>query len=88
VPDRLHCPNPGQLRAPWAARQKKPAQYSSDAMVSHSPEPDNRTLTPWGYPRYAMARLILFNKPYGVLSQFSDTQDRPTLKHYIEERGM
>ena len=34
-----------------------------------------------------MARLILFNKPYGVLSQFTDsgTQTaRPTLSHYID----
>ncbi len=30
-----------------------------------------------------MARLILFNKPYGVLSQFTDKQQRPTLADYI-----
>ncbi|MEX2495650.1 MAG: pseudouridine synthase [Woeseia sp.] len=27
--------------------------------------------------------LILFNKPYGVLSQFSRPDDRPTLKDYV-----
>ena len=31
-----------------------------------------------------MSSLILFNKPYGVLSQFTDDQDRPTLKKYIK----
>lgn len=30
-----------------------------------------------------MARLILFNKPYGVLCQFRDDQGRPTLADYI-----
>ena len=30
-----------------------------------------------------MASLILFNKPYGVLSQFTAKEDRPTLAHYI-----
>lgn len=30
-----------------------------------------------------MARLLLFNKPYGVLSQFSDHDGHKGLKHYI-----
>jgi 23S rRNA pseudouridine2457 synthase len=28
--------------------------------------------------------LIAFNKPYGVICQFSGDEQRPTLKHYIE----
>lgn len=30
-----------------------------------------------------MARIILFNKPWGVLTQFTDPQGRPTLADYI-----
>ena len=34
-----------------------------------------------------MPRLILFNKPYGVLSQFTDAAGRPTLATYLDLPG-
>lgn len=34
-----------------------------------------------------MAELILFNKPYRVLSQFTDTQGRPTLADWVDAPG-
>ena len=35
-----------------------------------------------------MPHLLLFNKPYGVLSQFTDLQGRPTLADYIPLTGV
>lgn len=35
-----------------------------------------------------MSHLILFNKPYGVLTQFTDAQGRPTLADYLRIPGV
>jgi 16S rRNA U516 pseudouridylate synthase RsuA-like enzyme len=35
-----------------------------------------------------MAQLILFNKPFGVICQFSASGDRPTLKSYLPQRDI
>lgn len=35
-----------------------------------------------------MSSLILFNKPFGVLSQFSDPTGRETLSDYIQHKGV
>src|SRR5690606_24548943 len=34
-----------------------------------------------------MSKIILFNKPYGVLSQFSDSDGHPGLAGYIAQKG-
>jgi 23S rRNA pseudouridine2457 synthase len=35
-----------------------------------------------------MSKIVLFNKPYGVLCQFTDSQGRPTLADYIDEKNV
>jgi len=35
-----------------------------------------------------MARLLILNKPYGVLCQFSDAAGRPTLKDFVPVPGV
>jgi 23S rRNA pseudouridine2457 synthase len=35
-----------------------------------------------------MSRLVLFNKPFGVISQFTSAEGRPTLKDYISLPGV
>jgi len=36
----------------------------------------------------SLSRILLFNKPYGVLSQFTASDGRPTLKDYVPHEGI
>jgi 23S rRNA pseudouridine2457 synthase len=47
-------------------------------------------LSPWGARVLSgvMARIILFNKPFGVLSQFTDAEGRATLADYVDVPGV
>jgi 23S rRNA pseudouridine2457 synthase len=42
-----------------------------------------RVQNPFIVPQHAMSRLILLNKPFGVICQFSDDGLHPTLKHLV-----
>jgi 23S rRNA pseudouridine2457 synthase len=35
-----------------------------------------------------MSKIILLNKPYGVLCQFTDKQGRPTLADYVDDKSV
>ena len=35
-----------------------------------------------------MSKIVLFNKPYGVLCQFTDKQGRPTLADYVDDKSV
>lgn len=37
------------------------------------------------WPRLVMPQLLLFNKPFQVLSQFTDSAQRQTLNHYLAD---
>lgn len=45
-------------------------------------------LNPIDSPATVMAKLILFNKPFGVLSQFSGEEPASTLSHFISVPGV
>ena len=74
-------PGPGRGRKP---RKPRPAS-SSDRKYLGGAGAGPRSSPPDHAPR-----LLLFNKPYGVLTQFTDRSDppRPTLADYITEKGV
>ncbi|WP_137700368.1 rRNA large subunit pseudouridine synthase E [Marimonas lutisalis] len=67
-------------------RPRRPSASSSDQKYLGERE----GLAPRSSRAGQTARLILFNKPFGVLTQFTDNSDppRPTLAGYITEKGL
>ncbi len=76
-----HESGPGRRRKP---RKPRPAASSDPKYLGGVGAAPPRT------PRNHAPRLILFNKPHGVLTQFTDRSDppRPTLADYITEKGV
>jgi len=44
--------------------------------------------SPCGIGNYNVARILVLNKPYGVLCQFTDGGGRPTLKDFVDVPGV
>ena len=73
MPLALHCRAcPGGARADCPGPNPAPPLASRRAML---------------YP-CRMARLILLNKPYDVLCQFTDPEGRPTLADFVRDKGV
>lgn len=59
----------------------------ADLLPRANPAPPLASRRAMRYP-CRMARLILLNKPYDVLCQFTDPEGRPTLADFVRDKGV
>ena len=63
-------------------------QIIAEAVLAIALPPGTEEPAPRHPPRGKMSAIVLFNKPFGVLSQFSPSAGRPTLRDFLPARDI